>query len=708
VTARVDLEEFLTAYVAETDEHLSLANARVLVVEEAQRKGEASPRAVRDLFRALHTIKGLSAMVGVEPVVAIAHRMEAVLRAADRAGGSLPAEAIEPLVEGLRAIQVRVAALSNKRPVPAPPAALLAALDAVEAGESPASTAAALDLEPAILGKLAPFERDQLLRALQSGGRAVRLEFVPSAERAAEGLSINSVRERVGAIAEIVKVIPLSLAASAEAPGGLAFVLLLATSADDAALANASGVAVGAVRPIGLRGARPLPEAGAPSADASAAMTVEAEPEPADDQPDRLGVLRVDIARVDDAIEKLSLLIVSRSRLARVIQTLDPRSPGARELKQISVDVARQLRDLRSSILNVRMVRVGEILERVPLVVRGLRRTTGKQVRLELDPGEAELDKGVAERVFPALLHLVRNAVDHGIERPDDRRAAGKPEEGTVWITASARSNTKMELVIRDDGRGIDAAKVAARAHADLPASESALLDLLCRPGLSTSNEITTTSGRGMGMDIVKRVVVDELGGELLLTNRPGAGASFSLLLPLTIAIVDTFAAECEGERFVIPVSMVEEIVEIDPKAIVTAPVTTPAGAAQLGMFERRGEAVPLLDLGAVLRLSRRDGVRRKALVVRRGGQPVAFALERVLGQQEVVVRPLVDPLVNVPGVSGAADLGDGRPTLVLDLVALAGERATRMLRSGTNLASLAAGGAPKLLGGASDRGSLQ
>jgi two-component system, chemotaxis family, sensor kinase CheA len=675
VNARVQLEEFLTAYLAEVDEQLSIANARLLLIEAGLRKSETNPRAVRDLFRALHTIKGLSSMVGVEPVVAIAHRMETLLRAADRAEGALPAPALEPLIAGLRAIELRVRALAAKKPVPPPPSALLASLDALEAGESPGGTAPALDLEPAISGKLAAFEKQQLVRAIEEGRRAVRLEFVPSAERAAAGQSINSVRERLAPIAEIVKVVPIAIQASLAAPGGLAFVILLVTSADDGALASASGIDPSSIRTLGVA----VPRGNARAM--LAPIATDEDPE-LPEEPDRRNLLRVDVSRVDDAMEKLASLIVSRSRLARAVGALSDLSADTRELKQISGDIARQLRDLRSSILNVRMVRVGEILERIPLIVRGLRRATGKQVRLEMDTGEAELDKAVGERIFPAILHLVRNAVDHGIESPEERRAAGKSEEGLVRITTSSRSNTQLELVVSDDGRGVDGARVAARALAETPGSDAALLDLLCRPGFSTREEVTTTSGRGMGMDIVRRVVVDQLGGELLLSTEVGVGTTFSLLVPLTIAIVDAFTTQCGEERFVVPVSMVEEILEVDPEQIVSAPVTLPGGATQLGMFERRGEAVPIVDLASLLRIRRDEGSRaRKALVVRKGGQPVAFVLDRVLGQQEVVVRPLADPLVNVPGVTGATDLGDGRPTLVLDLVALAGTRTTRILR---------------------------
>jgi two-component system, chemotaxis family, sensor kinase CheA len=676
VSSRIDLAEFLTAYLAEAEEQLTIANAQFLAIEQSLKNDRPHPRAVRDLFRALHTIKGLSSMVGVEPIVAIAHRMEAVVRTADRLG-TLALSALETLGEGLRAIETRLRAVRDGAPVPAPPNVLLEALDALESDGAAESNREGfvLDLDPALAEKLATFETEQLVQGLATGKRALQLQFVPSQERAAKGESISGVRERLAAVAEVVKVFPVSLPPSAEAPVGLAFILLLVTTATDEELAHIAGVVVSAIATIGLT-RRPAPGSAASASLALVPETPQAEPEA-----EPRSLLRVDVARVDDAMEKLGSLIVSRSRLTRAIAKLGEAAADTRELKQIATEISRQLRDLRSSILNVRMVRVGETLERLPLMVRGLRRATGKQVRLELDAGSAELDKAVAERIFPAILHLVRNAVDHGIELPAERRAANKEEEGVIRINASSRSNTQLELSVSDDGRGIDRARVASRASADVPTTDAALLELLCLPGLSTRDEVTTTSGRGMGMDIVKRVVVEQLGGELALSTRPGAGSTFSLRVPLTIAIVDAFVIVCGAERFVVPVSSVEEIVEIDETRIIMAPITLPGGATQLGIFERRGETVPLIDLAALLRIALVPGPRpARGLVVRRAGQPVAFVLDRVLGQQEAVVRPLVDPLVNLPGVAGATDLGDGRPTLVLDLVTLAGTRPTPML----------------------------
>ena len=677
MSERIDLRGFLTAYLAEADEHLAAANDRALSIDASLKGGAANPRAVRDLFRIVHTIKGLSAMVAVEPIVVVAHRLESILRAADRGASPLTPPAVEVIFEALRAIEQRLRALEKGAEVPAAAQSLIARLDE-HARPTPLPSApaeATLDLPPAVLSKLAAFECEQLVHGAADGRRAVSAEFVPSPRKAAEGLTINSVRERVGSLAEIVKVIPVAIAPSEAAPGGLSFLFLLLTSADDVEIAAAAGCDPGAVRPLVAPPGAVAPVAGGgeerrgdggeerPPSDGDAL-------DPEVPEAHARSVLRVDVGRVDEAMDRLSALIVTRSRLARAVSALDASSAVVRELSIIVQENARQLRDLRAALLRIRMVPFAEVLSRLPLILHHVRRTSGKEVRLETYAAEAELDKAVAERVFPALVHLVRNAIDHGMGTPEERAREGKPPEGTVRILCSARSNRHLAIQVNDDGRGIDRQVLARAIGGEVPANDAALLEVLCRPGLSTRAQATLTSGRGMGMDIVRKIVVDQLGGDLSVHSSPGEGTTFTLHIPLTVSILDAFTVQCGEQRFAIPVSIVEEIVEIDPRAVVRGPGR--GGAEGTALIERRGETIPLVDLARVLdgaAAPRREAL--QALVVRRGAEPVAFGLERVLAQQETVVRPLVDPLVQVPGIAGSTDLGDGRPTLVLDLVVM-------------------------------------
>jgi two-component system, chemotaxis family, sensor kinase CheA len=653
VTPKVDLGEFVSGFLAESDDLLGIANAALLAIETASKTGKGSPRSVREAYRALHTIKGLSSMVAVESIVALAHQMESLLRRADQ-GAQLSVEAVDVLLQGVRAIAQRVRALREGKPVPPAPPALVQKLEAMDSGPagSTASPDAQIDLEPELLAKLAAIDRDQLTLGIAAGKSALRAEFTPTPARAAAGITITSVREQLKRAAEIVKVLPRSVPATEGAPAGLSFVLLLLSEKSIEQLQMAAPQSDLQVRP--LAATRPKPE------------PIDFD---ADDGELSLGngLVRVEVSRLDDTMEKLSVLIVTRFRLARAVADLAGRGVDVRQLSQIMAENARQLRDLRAAVLQVRMVRVSDVLDRVPLLVRGLRRNTGKLVRLEMDLGNVEVDKAVADRLFPAVVHLVRNAVDHALETPQERKALGKPEEGFLRILCGSRGGNQLELSIEDDGRGVDREKVAKRAGQPVPQTGEALLDLLCMPGLSTKDEASTTSGRGMGMDIVRGVAVGQLGGELTLSTRAGHGSTFTLRVPLTITIVDAFTFECAGLRFVTPVSAVEEIVEIDPLKL----IRSPGRGAQATMMQRRGQALQVLQLSSIFRLPE-TAPGTRALVVRRGGEATGIAVHRMLGQQEVVVRPVDDALTRVNGVTGATDLGDGKPTLVLDLVAVA------------------------------------
>jgi two-component system chemotaxis sensor kinase CheA len=656
MTSSLDRDEFTAGYLIEADEHVRASITNLLACEAALKSGAQQHRMVRELFRSLHTLKGLSAMVGVEPIVQLAHEMETILRDADRATGKLSADGIELLLKGVRAIEQRLAMFGKHRAVSPAPRKLLVALAELQTRQdgAPASGAATVRLATDVATKLSGPEQEQLVQALETRRRALRIDFCPSPERSARGISITSVRERLGALSDIVKVIPLSVPKS------------------DATLASAASLDAATFIDLAL-------DAGAQAAsEARAERERDDEHEHEHEHERSIGknVVRVEVERLDDALEKLSALVVTRFKLANAIAALRERGVDVRELSAILAENHRQLRDLRKAITRARMVSVAELLERVPLIVRGMSKSTGKSVRLVLDAGRAELDKNVAERVFPAIVHLVRNAVDHAIELPSERASLGKPEEGTITVRCFEHSDTQLELSVSDDGRGIDAVAVARRAGRSAPKTEGELLDLITLPGLSTLASATNNSGRGMGMDIVRRIAREVLGGELALRTAPGAGSTFTMRLPLSISIVDSFSFLSGGQSFVVPVSIVDEIIDLEPANIVQPPAPShergpKRGEARTRLLERRGEAIPLFTLASVLSLGQRSDARGKAFIVRLHEQSFAFAIDRVLGQQEIVLRPIEDPLVKVAGVAGTTDLGDGKPTLVLDLIGL-------------------------------------
>lgn len=662
MTDSFDAADFIAGFIVEAEEHLGAGAKGLLEIADAAERGKAAPRQVRELYRSLHTLKGLAAMVDVEPIVGLAHALESTLRDADAAGGRLSVEGADLVAEGLRAIETRVGDLQQGRPVQAAPRELLGRLAVVDVDDDEAAGKAATLEEDEVLSRLDAAEREMLEQGLDAGKSALRLDFSPSDERYNEGTTITAIRGRVESVGELVKVVPRSVPRSSSAPSALTFSLLFLARGSLEELREKLGAAPGELRVLDKRKQEEAP----PEVDEAALMVPEVAEAPAFGR----GVVRVDVARLDEALERLSDLVLARFRLEAEIEALAQRGADVRRLKEFSSEHRRQVRALRAAIMRARTVKVAEMLERLPLLVRGLAKERRKKVVLALEPGREELDKAVAERLFPAVVHLVRNAIDHGLESPEERRAHNKPEEGTLSIRCSTGARGFLEFLIEDDGRGIDKARVAEQAGTPAPKDDDELLRLLRRPGLSTRTTVDRTSGRGLGVDIVLRVVED-LGGEVTLATTEGQGTTFALKVPLSISIIEGLVVSAARERYVIPSAIIDEIVEVEP-----ARLAHPPGAERSGisLYERRGVTMPFVRLRRLVDAPIDEISREKAVVVRRHNELFAFGVDRVLAQQEVVVRRLEDPLIRVAGIVGAADLGDGRPALVIDPIALVGK----------------------------------
>lgn len=688
----VDLQEFVVGFVVEAEEYLDSVNRNLVAVAEALTQNRAEPRAVRELFRSLHTIKGLAAMIAAEPIVAVAHEMETILRNAERDGGHIPDRLLDLLVQGTRAIEERVQVTSTKgvAAIPAAPANLIEALAAaqISASQIPARAPSEISIPEEILKHFSLTDREQVVQAFKAGRHVVQIDFHPSTENAARGLNITSVRERLGALGEIIKVVPRS---SRQAPTGILFSLIVATDAAAAALAEASGTTSEEIQNITVL----APSDGADNSVAAAASSaplpndVSARSSSPEGEAFDLGVIkdwaptdqssvRVDIRRLDETLERLGELVVTRSKLARVAADMHAKGVDTRDLNAVLAENTRQLKRLRGAITKARMVPLAELFQRLPLVVRGLAKNSDKAVNLVVKVGLSEVDKAVADKIFPAVVHLIRNSFDHAVESKAERVRLGKPEVATISVTSDDSSGTNLILTLSDDGRGIDREAVAKKSGRPIAHSDDELLQQIALPGLSTADQVSTTSGRGMGMDIVQRTI-ETLGGRLSLKTEPGRGTVFTLNVPVSVTIVDVLSFVSGDQVFAVPLATVEEIIEVEPHQLSRTPATF-ANGAEVQLIQRRGLPIPLLSLTSLLyrqadthtedpaaHLTVRTNTRALVVNQLRGGA-VAFGIDRLLGQQEVVVRPVQDTLVRVKGLAGATDLGDGRPTLVLDL----------------------------------------
>ncbi|HQW65964.1 MAG TPA: chemotaxis protein CheW [Gemmatimonadales bacterium] len=396
---------------------------------------------------------------------------------------------------------------------------------------------------------------------------------------------------------------------------------------------------------------------------AAAADGVSSEPAPGEQPARKARVVRVDLDRLDALFEDLGGLVTARQDLERQAER-DALSPVARAAQ----GMARRLDTLQDRILHVRLAPLSEVFERIPPIVRDLARQQGKEVTVRMEGDELEVDRAVLDQLAEPLIHLLRNAVDHGLESPEVRRGLGKRPAGSVVVRAR-RDRDSVVLELSDDGRGIDRASVAARAVAQgileegVALNDDGLLALLARPGFSTATTVTDVSGRGVGLDVVASRL-HELGASLQLTTVPGRGTTFVVRLPTRLGIVRALVASIGDERYVMPLTHVAEFLPWEPEA-----VRQEDGRA---VIDLRGEAIPVVDLRRLLLYRGAPSPRRRpALVLEANGQRIALLADAIHGQVDAVVQPMDRPRGMPRWITGATVLDNGRPALLLDLASV-------------------------------------
>lgn len=379
-------------------------------------------------------------------------------------------------------------------------------------------------------------------------------------------------------------------------------------------------------------------------------------------------VLRVPFAALDLLLQRVGELVTLGAKLERVTAAIAPLVPDRAEVR--ALEDATQRFDrltglLRETTMELRLVPVGRVLDRFPRVARDLAREQGKRVHVEVEGGGVELDKSAVDALAEPLLHLVRNAVDHGIETPAEREASGRDATGTVWLRAE-RAGDRLRIVVEDDGRGLDRGAILARARAaglveadEEPAPEE-VRGLIFRPGFSTRREATTVSGRGVGLDVVRRRV-RELRGALRVEMPEHGGTRFTLELPLTLAIVSAVLFESGGETMAVAAADVSEVMR--------SPATERAGAVEV--LRHREHLVPVARPARLFGWEGDERAGAFAVVVGRGTRRAAVLAERMVDQRDVVVKPLPTTAGAPRGVSGATITPDGRVVLLLDAVGL-------------------------------------
>jgi two-component system chemotaxis sensor kinase CheA len=670
-------------FVSEAEEILERMRDELADLADGRGRGaEPDPELVNRLFRSAHSLKGLSGMFGLDGISELSHHLEDVLDRLRLGRTRLDAAALALLDDAVALIGSALEKLEDgdSAALDEEAALLIGRIDAWTASpDDAAGEAGELELDPTMLRALTEYEEHRLRENLRRGRRIHVVDASFDILSFEEGLA-----ELTAAVREVGEVLS-TLPSPGESPESqIRFSLLAATELDAAALAARLELPADAVRSGTRRAGEPrAPELPAPQAREdeaaqSAAREAAADPDPADGGPLELGSLksisetvRVDIRKLDELMNLVGELVIQRGALAKLARTLrqDPATARAgAELDKVHKGIERKLQELQAGVLEVRMVPLRQVFEKLSRVVRRLRRDTDKEVRLEIRGADTELDKLIVEELVDPLMHVVRNAFDHAIEPPEERLAAGKSREGSIRLEAYQRGNDVV-IAATDDGRGIDVDAVRRRAlergllEPGDELSRKDLLDLVFAPGLSTRGEVTETSGRGVGMDVV-RANITALGGVVDIDSAAGRGTTVTMTLPITLAIIQALIVGARSQRFAIPLNSVRETLLLDPREVQRSD-----GRELLNL---RGEALPLRRLSLEFQLGPAERDQKQyAVVLGIGDARLGLLVDRLEGQQDVVIKPIQGPIRSVRGIAGATELGDSGAVLVLDVSAL-------------------------------------
>ncbi len=618
----MELNRYLDLYLSESHDHLRLLNRSLLALEDSA----TAAGAIEEAFRAAHTIKGMSSTMGFTAVSDMAHKLENLLDRIRTGARHADPATIDELLASADMLERAVDASASGEPLPAD------LQREVAAPAYPTADPTAIDADYYVQISLQDDEPMKIARALILTRTAV-----------SQGLAERSE--------------PQQFADDFDGQ----FALVLKSDADETAVnALLQGTAEVASFQIVRAGdtaetATPTPTSGTPTAPGTLAAPG---PVPA---PAKSSFLRVDQHRLDEVADGLGEIAILQGRLDQLV------SNDRGQLGDLVTRMTRLISELQHTVLAMRMVPVVDVFDRFPRMVRDAARALGKDVDFKIEGKDIEIDRAILEEIADPLVHLLRNAVDHGIEPPAERAKAGKPEKATLLLRAW-RDRSSVRIQVQEDGRGINAKKVLAKARAQgIPVPETGditnedLLRILCAPGFSTAEQVTDVSGRGVGMDaVVARIRA--LGGAIDMQTRVGAGTSFTLRLPVTLAIAQALRVRIGGEDYAIPLTHVAEAVEL-----AGCEVDRHKGKEVLRL---RDEVLPLVRLRAVMR-STEAGSESAAVIAELGDRRTALAVDALIGREQILVKQFDGAVGTLPIFSGVTLLADGRPALVLDPISV-------------------------------------
>lgn len=628
---------------------------------ELEIKGtDVRPDVINNIFREVHSLKGLAGMLGFVEIAELAHVLEDLLDGLRMGRVQITPQLSDTLGDAHATLTRYVASMQDDAtgaPDPAPLLSRLRDLLAVR-GEQSADPIEEVDVDEQSRRSLTEYEEHRLRENIRRGAGifsvAVTYDFATFDER------LRALTSTLNGEGEVISTLP---AMDATGGGGISFRLLYGTRLPEKEVVALAGPD-GSVRALRKEKAADVIPAGSAEDDAELSLR------------SMSSTVRVDISKLDGVMNIVGELIVERTRMEMIARALHAEeSKGiSRELGRISRSLGRKLEELQKSVIDTRLVPVSQLYARVTRAARKLARDLGKEVELVTRGADTELDKLMVEELADPLMHLLRNALDHGIEAPDARAAAGKNEVATLTLNAYQKGSSVV-IDISDDGRGIDPQRVRARAIKRRLISEDeeltldGAIELLFQPGFSTAEKVSEISGRGVGLDVVRKNIHD-LKGTIEVITEPGRGTTFRIVLPITLAILQALVVKSGDEVYAVPLASVDELVRLDARDIRTV-----EGREVILL---RDENLPLLRLTDAFDIEqsglRSDSGRRwYVIVTRTGDRRSGIMVDEVLRQQEIVIKPVGERLSAVPGIAGATEIGESEVVLVIDTASLIG-----------------------------------
>ncbi len=647
-------------FIAEAEQLLQESQSLILGIQDTWATG-INPDTINALFRAMHTLKGVSGLFGLQGITKLSHALETLMDDVRLGKIEINDAVVAFLFRNLDTLRMLVDGVSNDREID-DVAEHLKAIEDFRSGQQGGGEApSGGTIDPAIMKVLSEYEEHRLNANLKEGKGVFLAKAVFTLDIFDKEL--EALTKTIKAKGELISTLPTS---SNVPDGSIGFNLMFGSTRSFEELKQDVGYEIEVLAGQKTAAAKALAEPAAPAA----ALT----PKVQDTHLKSTSTtVRVDIEKLDRILNTIGELTLAKGAVRRIGTELVENfghSSLVYDVHKISQTLEHRLAELQDQVLEIRMVPIGQIFSRLAQIVRRYSREIGKQIDLVMYGEDTELDKFLAEEIVDPLMHLIRNSIDHGIELPEVRKAKGKKESGTITLKAYQKGN-HVVIEVKDDGGGVNLEKVRQKAvekgliDDDVELEDKEVIDFIFAPGFSTKDVVSEVSGRGVGMDVVKEKL-SALGGFADIETMKDAGTTFILTLPITLAIIKALIVRVGSERFAVPLTSMSETLIVEHRDI--------QSIEWKEVYYLRGEMLPMIRVNRFFGIAGDDTERSFAVVVGFGERRVGLLIDELYGQQEIVIKTLGDYLKKLKGFAGAAEIGKHEVILVLDTEALIDE----------------------------------